>query len=209
MIKSNSPWLMWGNTLTVTTQPGIAIANPDRQTTQLVKVAYKRPETWNFLFSCRVISADPVVATTAFVDFNVQTGLGRTVANIATQRTSVAQPGFERYVFFGAPLLPTAANAFKWSTSVSGPVRDDTVVPPATNAPNITNHIVGQDIQINVSIGYVAVGATAPLVLEVSAFLSPEVHIRPEWFRRIFPGGEDGSDTSQDWGGFMQGDNSE
>jgi hypothetical protein len=189
-IRRNPPWLMWGNKQTM--KIPLIIGNAQTSGSQLLKIAYGRPESWRFLFMARVIAqplANPAdhPVTELIVDFNVDTGIGRATANLDRLPASTNQPGFERYIFAGNPIVPTNANAFKWSTSVPGPNRLDV----GTNVPNMTDVIVGQDIQVAVSVLSTCSMDQPNLILEVGAFFSPNVHLRPEWFKKEFRGDEE------------------
>lgn len=181
-LVKNPPWLMWGNSQVF--EVPLTLGQAQTTTGQLVKISYARPEAWRFLFTARVIAApvfDPNLHPTMqlIVDFNVDTGIGRSTARLDALPNSTNQPGFERYIFAGSPIDPLAANAFKWSTTVNGPPRDDL----NTNYSNITEVIVGQDIQISVQIFSSCDHNEPNLSLEVGAWFSPNVHIRPEWFK--------------------------
>jgi hypothetical protein len=182
-IVKNPPWLMWGNSQIVKVPLIVGQAQSVGQ--QLVKIAYGRPESWRFLFYVRVIDVPlnaptdhPITQLT--VDFNLDTGIGRATAKLDKLPNSLNQPGFERYIFAGNPLNPQAANAFKWSTSVYGPLRDDVHANPPSN---FTDVIVGQDIQLNVVVTSTCSMDEPALSLEIGAFFAPNVHIRPEWFK--------------------------
>ncbi len=183
----NPPWLMWGGkqTLKVPLQVGASSI----QGQQLVKIAYARPESWRFLFFAQVLGVPyptgstihtPTVQLT--IDFNVSPGIGRATPDMVFIPGTIPgseQHGFLRFVIAGAPVL---ANARKWATQTLGPPLDDTAAAPVPL--NITDVIVGQDIQVNVRVQASSSSSfTDPLILEVGAFFAPNVHIRPEWFK--------------------------
>lgn len=183
----NPPWLMWGSQQTLKLQ--LKVGTSEVQGQQLVKIAYKRPETWRFLFFAQVLGVPYPIASNIHtpavqltIDFNVQTGIGRDQANIVFIPGTIPgseQHGFLHFVIAGAPVLP---NARKWATQTLGPPLDDTAAAPVPL--NITDQIVGQDIQVNVRVQASSSSSFSdPLVLQVGAFFSPNVHIRPEWWK--------------------------
>jgi hypothetical protein len=177
------PWRMWGNTQTFEvpqTMTGVASVVSG----QLVKVAYGRPETWSFFFSARLVETLNVADSgVAVVNFDVTQGVGRSHLTIQN---------FESFRFEW-PGTPTAfpAGKTKYSTSVVAPDRDDS---STTSIPVDIDQLVAQDIQIQVGIYTGGLDyLNNVLKIEVSAFIAPKTHIRPEWFERIgkFRGGED------------------
>lgn len=192
-IAKNPPWLMWGNRQTL--KVPLVVGASNIQSSQLIKIAYGRPETWRFLFSALVVSVpyDPVTAhpiVQLTIDFNVQTGIGRDTEQLIFLPGTIPgseQPGFLRFVIAGAPILP---NARKWAMQTDGPVLSDTVVNPPLNP---TELIIGQDIQINVRVqSSCSQKFNDPLILEIAGQLSPNVHLRPEWFKQHMVAEEDG-----------------
>lgn len=194
------PWHMWGNSqrVRITTQ-GFGAGRV--VTHQLLKVAYKRPETWHWLFHT-VLFEGPTPGTpqeAGFrVDFDVTLGHGRSVVKL---------PSFETFSRHWADIPPTPAsrtpplNQPIWSTSAFAPQRRATVFtpyPPEFDRLNQVDQLVAQDIQVEVRIdcGFGA-GTNFPATfeLEVSAFLAPKTHVRPDWFQdgepqRVFAGEE-------------------
>lgn len=177
------PWHMWGNTQIYEvpqTMTGVASVVGG----QLVKVAYGRPETWSFFFAARLVETLNVADSgVAVVNFDVTQGVGRSHVTIEK---------FESFRFEW-PGTPTAfpAGKTKYSTSVVAPDRDDSSI---TSIPVDINELVAQDIQIKVGIFTGGLDyLNNVLKIEVSAFIAPKTHIRPEWFERIgkFRGGED------------------
>lgn len=209
------PWHLWGNSLELTTlvqeaAPGIPI---QPATGQLIKVSYKRPDTWNWLLSARLISGPPSSQLAAVggvnldIYFDLITGVGR--STVVMQKLSGAgvnnfvagvSRSFEKYEFFWDATLATfPAGAKIWTTEVLAPNRrfvaanavpipngTGNAVPPAESATFI-DHIVAQDIQLSCRVFASAQpGDTAigqPIVLEVSAQFAPVVHVRPDWYQ--------------------------
>jgi hypothetical protein len=176
-----APWFLWGGSETVDC-PYTGIFSTTTATTQLNRISYGRPESWNFFFLCRVVETVlavpvPTVGQALDVYFDLSIGIGRSQATIQ---------GFERYRF-----TATVGNRLDgqvlYSTAVVGPTRDG-------NVPNDVNDIqkfVAQNIQMNVR-GVYSTGETHGDVarIEVETFFAPVTHIRPEWFQGSFPGGE-------------------
>ncbi len=173
------PWLTWANRTTVTIPAGIAAANPQRQSFQLVSATIGRPITWSFFFAARVVStATGGAVNVIFVDFNVTAGIGFAKANISALPTSIAQQGFARFVFTGAPISPTAANAYKWTGTIRTPNLDDTAATPQTEA---VDKLVGERIECNASVLYTLAPPNEDTVLDLFAGFAPYDHIRKEW----------------------------
>jgi hypothetical protein len=181
MASGLAPWHMWGNSQVVH-----LIGDANTQTnalTQLVKVAYGRPESFNFLFAATLIAVEPNVAPTGInIYFDVTTGVGR---------SSTTMMAFETYQFSwlaGAAIVPRQYR----TASVIVPYRSawSSAADPYPDAPNIIDHLVAQDLQVQVrSTMAPAIGETVDI--EVAAYFSPIAHVRPEWHRREYPGNED------------------
>lgn len=179
MVKRSGPppWHMWGDTRVIDVPTSIVLLST--QTTQLARVAYGRPETFDFFFGARIIDVQ-TVATMGGVQiwFDVTIGLGRSHFEL---------PGFE-YFSWDWTVLPAPLNQPKYSTEVLGPIRVDA-------SPTIENRIgeiTAQDIQVSARIIYGSFGIpNSTAKVEVTAFFAPRSHIRPEWFKGEFPGGED------------------
>lgn len=174
-----APWHMWGGSAefnATTLTPGLEYTSSG----QLVRVEYKRPESFRFLFYVFVTSwrlSSPAILE---IDFNVQAGVGRSNLNLSP---------FETFVFRFGP--GTGGGLLKYSGSVNGPVRDDTAPTPADPpTPNVIDTIVGQDIQVGYS-GFT--GLTLPgdtIQAQIGVSLAPWHHARPDWVLRDFAGEE-------------------
>jgi len=180
----NPPWLMWGNSKTVTMQ-GTG-ASSKLATQQLIKIAYGRPENWTWLFTATILEVSSGHGLLN-VAYNLTTGVGRTQVNL---------PRFEQFGwtytatgggFPGAALVGIPA----WSSTVSGPQRAQ---PPNLNPqlvpPNMISEFPGQDIQLNADI-YFSAPVGESITVQVDAILTPKVHIRPEWFKGNMDYGEE------------------
>lgn len=176
-----APWHLWGNSQTIQLIGNAGTQTDSKQ--QLVKVSYGRPETFEFLFFARVLSIAPNVAATGInVYFDVTVGLGRASTTIE---------GFERFQFSwlaGAGLV----NQLYRTDSVIVPYRSQysSAVDPYPDVPNTIDHLVAQDINCQVRTT-MAPAAGEVIDLEVAAYFCPRSHVRPEWIKGEFPGGED------------------
>lgn len=186
------PWHMWGNSIQLSLISGGASTTPPQPTGQLVRIAYRRPETWTFLLGVRAISARgaggaPVSPGNVFVDFLLTTGIGRSQVVIASGVAGSGTP-FQRFRFqWGGANFPN--NLLKFSTTVTGPVIDDQAVAPPQN---LISWIPAQDIQLECSGVMITPTTGDTCVMQVEAYFAPRSHVRPEWFRRPprFPGAE-------------------
>lgn len=175
----NPPWLMWGNSQTIElnqTNPNTA----PKVTSQLVRVAYARPENWTFLFYCELVQVKGLGNATLDVNFNLTTGLGRSQVSISALRDAAGnllQPGFEHYRFNITG--PVNNGDRRYSTEVIAPDR-------GLGGPNVLDNLIkefpGQDIQLNVELALSSL-TTQDVVVRVDAYLTPKLHMRPEWFK--------------------------
>src|SRR3989304_633227 len=174
-------WDLWGDSKIIEC-PYTGIFATTTVTGQLNKISYGRPETWNFFFYAKgfetILAVVPsIVSQELKLDWNLTIGIGRSSTTI---------PGFEKYVFSGVP-----------GSLLTGQVIYSSMViaPPRTAGgldPNQITEFVAQDIQMNVN-GVYSFGATHGDLakVEIAGYFAPMSHIRPEWFERRFPGGED------------------
>jgi hypothetical protein len=176
------PWHLWGDTKTIVVPHSIALV--EEYSSQLAKVSYGRPETWDFMFGARIVNlSEPLDTGEIEVHFDVTIGVGRSHLQMLS---------FEYFMFYWTA-LPAPLNVQKYSAEVLGPNRTDIPIPPATTIPaNVISEITAQDIQVQTRLIYT--GGAIPVktaTVEVTAFFAPRSHIRPEWFKGEFPGGED------------------
>lgn len=208
-----SPWHMWGNTQTLTT-PVEGVFNPRirLQSNQLIKISYKRPETWHWWLACRLIDGPdavqvPAASITLNVFWDLTIGLGRSMFQTADGSDQVtSRPAFDHFRFVWGPAAATfPRGARTWQTQAYAPQRfvdlnvpaaflppfQNNEVPPTGNLQPL-NQIVAQDIQLDVR-AIAVVSPPGPLTtgpgvtFEVSAFFAPKVHVRPDWLRLDVP----------------------
>lgn len=213
------PWHLWGNSETITTVVQEASSAPIvPSSAQLVKVSYKRPESWHWVFSSRLISGPagslvtPAGAIFLTVFFDLIVGVGRSSIQMQqvggagfTTVVSANSRSFEKHEFFwdgAAGGFPVGAKI--WTTQALAPNRRFQTFAPISNstgnavAPlesaSVVDQIVAQDIQLSCRVfasafaGDTAIGQ--PVVLEVSAQFAPLVHVRPDWARIRRPAAE-------------------
>lgn len=167
---------MWGNSLTVEVPWSVAILNV--VTSQILRVNYKRPESFNFHFAATLASIpEPVNPGQIRVSWDLIIGLGRSHTQIAA---------FEQYIFtFPGPVNPTGQ--MKYSTQVVTPPRIDGT---ATSA-SIIDHLIAEDITLNARIDFGGLGPyVVPAQVKLDAFIAPINHVRPDWFVDDFTGEE-------------------
>lgn len=180
--KGPPPWHLWGDTKVIVVPHSIALI--EEYSTQLAKVSYGRPETWDFMFGARIINlTEPLDTGEIDVYFDVTIGVGR---------SQLQMLGFEHFMFYWTA-MPSPLNIQKYSAEVFGPPRTDIPIPPATTIPdNVISEVTAQDIQVSARLQYT--GGAIPVKsasVEITAFFAPRSHVRPEWFKGEFPGGED------------------
>jgi hypothetical protein len=159
---------MWGNSqsLLIDVLPDTTASTVVNS--QLIRIAYARPETWHFLFGVSIDECSGTVGNPGVFQarFNLTIGIGR---------SQITVPNFRLFL---TQTLPSSGQQW-WSTTGLETLPQFT---PDEN--EVIHEIVGQDIQLNVDAilaGEVAAGTR--LRCTVSAFFSPKTHVRPEWFK--------------------------
>lgn len=180
-MTSIPPWHLWGDSKLLEPVSGGIALSPTSASNQIVRVGYGRPETWRFLFAAQILGGSgtggaPVSPGALVVTWDIITGVGR---------QSVKLPSFERYNFQWVGLTSVT----KYSTDVIGPVRDDSVAPIVDNN-NRIELLSGQDIQVSATAVLSTVAVGDKVQVQVFAFFTPNVHVRPEWHDLRFPGAE-------------------
>ena len=175
------PWHMWGTSVLL--RPTRGAGGVDSH--QIARVNYKRPETWSFFIAARLIDGpvnpDPVDEVVVTVNVNLILGIGR--SNYDTAQRTALEWGFARFRFYVAAGQRPGDNFqnHKYTTTVLSPLTDD-----GDDTSHIAmDHICAQDLQAigQAIIGPAPAGYAGTIVTEVSAYFSPWVHMRPDWFR--------------------------
>lgn len=177
------PWHMWGNSQLVTLVGG-AFGSGTANTVQLIKTAYKRPETWHWLLVGKILTGPEVVNPQIAgiqIDFDLIVGIGRSV---------VQMPSVESFSWaWDDTSGPATARANPiWSSSFvarNRVLRFGPSFPAVTAVPNIIEEIVAQDIQLNVRGIDIGNFVGNNITVEVSAYFSPKTHVRPDWFNNF------------------------
>jgi hypothetical protein len=208
------PWHLWGNTqkidITIQTLAAGVPALPSAG--QLVKIAYKRPESWNWILSARLLSG-PVAdfaGITITVLYDLTIGIGRSTIQMQNIPNAIfASKSFEMHQFVLGVGDPFPIGAQIWTTQSLAPSRNfrtdfpfgnttGNAVPPDESA-SVVDRIVAQDIQLSCRVyaitGISDVALGQPVQVEVSAQFAPASHVRPDWYRQgpeevSFPGEE-------------------
>lgn len=169
------PWHMWGNTQTLRVSSAdwgeaTELAN------QLIKINYKRPEAWHWVFKAVPrFPASPGGGQVGSVRVHWDLTFGHGRSNITIR-------SFEVYQWQWVGAGPTQEI---YSSQVFGPNRFiNDFDPPPTPRENLIEQIVAQDIQLQVRMDLTNnTIANQTFELEVSAYFSPKVHVRPDWLQ--------------------------
>lgn len=190
--EGTPPWHMWGNSQQLSTtllagQFGESVSG------QLVKVTYKRPETWHFLLAAKFLPGGTAAPLGTLLDLNIvfelTIGIGRSIF----QTFAFTEFRF-RWENANAP-----TNVLLWATQVNAAALFQNVAVPIPADVRPVTQVVAQDIQLNfraaLLLSGAAVGYPYTASAEVSAFFAPKTHVRPDWFRKAgeelqFPGAE-------------------
>jgi hypothetical protein len=146
---------------------------------------------WRFFLFGRLLNGTVPAgtATVIHVEWDVVTGVGR--SSFATENP--IDPVAPAPVFSGlghfvwsvpvGTVPGQQAENRKYATSVPGPVLNDVTA----GRGEAIDHLVAQDLQCAARIRLTGSDANAFAQLEVGAFFTPNVHIRPDWFANKFP----------------------
>lgn len=180
------PWHMWGNTVQVNPTRGAGAAGViGNGTAQLFRVSYRRPETWSFFVAARIISGvttDVDAGLKIAVDF--MPGVGRTffdTADLYEGTLPLHVPFVYFFWSFPAGSNPADGHTKKWTCRTHTPLLDDSDADSA----QILECFPAQNIQAKVQsrIWWSQVSAVnQSIVAEVSAWVAPRTHVRPDWF---------------------------
>jgi hypothetical protein len=200
-LQAMPPWHMWGNTERLTVPVETTEAPRAGSVQQLIKISYKRPETWHWLFKARLVSGPDNTAaffTRIFVRWNLIAGIGRSTILMVGEFRPPPAPNidlrpFERYIFQWGP-VDTAfpRDATIYTTQANSPPREFQGDGPFPDTGPAIAQIVAQDIQLSANIvalthedNVAAVGQ--PVTVELSAQFSPKTHVRPDWMQLDAP----------------------
>lgn len=195
------PWHLWGNNVSVSTDLQAGVFG-QAGTGQLTKVSYKRPETWHWLFSAKILDFGPLppVGTTLNIAiiWDLTVGIGRSVQQIAN---------FDWWNIFITSASGNIRNRTLWATQAIpmggaslGRLDAAGAIDPAP-PPNLIDQIVAQNIQLNATAVLTLQGANVgypySATVELGASWAPKHHIRPDWFlhgapESVFTGEETG-----------------
>jgi hypothetical protein len=172
-----APWHMWGTTERVSI--AAAAAPTVKQTVQLLRINYRRPENWRFWFGTRILGGSTSAADKFVrVRFNVLFGVGRSVFQTAQLTNGdVAFAVFNTVVAGGIPPGTQLQNV-KYTDRVQTPLMDD-------NDPtsfHVVDHVVAQDVQCTAEITFGG-GPGDTIDVEATAYFAPNVHVRPDWWQ--------------------------
>lgn len=185
-----TPWHMWGNSIEIDVDATTGGAEAPVATGQLLKIAYKRPETWHWVFEARfiAISRDNAIAeiSNLAVYWDLILGHGRSQTTLAT---------FDSWNWIwgdGAGVQNAPVGTVMWATQTLTPplgYRADGAgsFEPDPTTRRVLTQIVGEDIQLNCRLNFQTGGAAMRARIGVSAYLSPKVHVRPDWSRLDVP----------------------
>lgn len=184
------PWHLWGTSQALSVAAGplgsFATTNVSQQ---LARIDYGRPDSFKWMFSARILSANDAALAgeigRVLVTWQVTLGIGR---------SSVILP-LDTYLFeWGPGPAATVPTGIIFSSTADGPLRA-----PASVETNVIDTLVADGLQCEARIAYSTniVGATRAVV-ELSAHFAPITHVRPDWYMNgvheteQFPGGETG-----------------
>lgn len=182
MERGIPPWHMWGNNV-VARVISAGPNTPGVSTQQLIKVGYARPENWTFIFASRLVRA-PAGNINVTVNYDLTVGVGRSQVTI------------ENFCIFSWDWTTTPATPPVGRQLYATSVRDKEfifggILPGPDEAHRITE-IPAQDIQLQARVNIISLSSGEVCEVDVHAYFTPKVHIRPEWYRNPprFPGGE-------------------
>lgn len=201
--EGTPPWHMWGNTQTQeAVQSGGSLVASAPSISQLVRVSYRRPESWHWLLQTRLITAPTPPIPAAFVNvdvhFDLTIGIGRAMTII---------PDFDVHSWhIENPQVPPldanqAGNVLRTTTAIGNRLYNLGSGGVLVTDPSVISQFVAQDIQLQARLVLTtSSGGTLSASVEVSGLLAPMTHIRPDWYQddrrnspeAVFPGNETG-----------------
>jgi hypothetical protein len=195
MLNPAAPWKMWGTSERLTVVSGaVGPANATVSSSQLAKVSYRRPDTWRFMFTGRLIggTVGAVATTSVHALFDVFVGVGRSVLD--TQKPVLGVPvnfnAFAQMRWDVAPAVQPGQQNYniKFCTQVLGPPLDDS----ALTTLQVIDHIPAENISCRVRLVMSSGDPGVEITAELGAYFAPNVHVRPDWASEDYRGGETG-----------------
>lgn len=177
-----APWKMWGSTQLLTIDGAVA---SNRE--QLVKLNYKRPDSFQFFLHCAIVRGpNPIPFNgTVSVVFDLITGIGRSVVDTAQSQSSVDAFATFSWAMVAFGVIPRTP---KWSTQT----RTQPMIDGDATSRMLCDSFVGESINISAR-----AETDIPLgwTVQATALIAPRTHIRPDWFadglnKTRFTGGE-------------------
>jgi len=176
---------MWGSKVDVELHnPDPVVGMQNRTSRQLLRVNYKRPEHWRFWVGARLV--DGTVHALGATDFEMEVavdfilGVGRT--NMTTQLShpaAVFEGAFISWKFAVPNGQKPGQQLYNERYTTTGYSRGRLA---ATDPKQPIEQLVAQDIQ---AVATVVILTAEPLYwvkAEITAFVTPNVHLRPEWY---------------------------
>lgn len=181
---SMPPWHMWGNSVQIViTQFEQEAVLPPVVTGQVIKIAYKRPETWHWVFHARIL--DPAIRREFIQPITVELHWDLVLGH---GRSQVTIPDFDHWRWAWTTSTMPTPTAPKWATQTLTPSLFDSIVDPIGPDAATRRQVLqidGQDIQLNCRAHAFFDSPILPgenITMEVSAFFAPKAHVRPDWF---------------------------
>lgn len=185
-----SPWHMWGTKQVVDVPVAFGANAPTVQASQLARINYKRPESWNFFLFTEIVGSNdvvPVATVIVTVNFDLMFGVGRTnwdsQGNQAPGNTIQLAQNFVQFRTLAGSGNNMLIGSKKWTTAARSPQINDQDLPADDRI--LVEHFPAQDIQCRARVTASAAGGATPTALkvEIGAFFAPRTHVRPDWYR--------------------------
>jgi hypothetical protein len=190
------PWHLWGQNAPV----AVNLTRKIETSQQLVRVNYKRPESWRFLAYAQIINihgpyaqagslGDPPVTDIAlFVAFEFALGVGLGKTTLRGAPTGIPavfdlKPGL---INFKIP-IGSAIGAMAFSTSANA--QNQVAGDMATAITPLMDQFPASEIQVSATVAALMVHDYT-IDLNVGCLVAPISHTRPEWHMGQFSGDE-------------------
>jgi hypothetical protein len=175
-----SPWHMWGTSLAINATATAGTIT--RQTGQLARINYRRPENWRFFLAGRLTGGDQLLGSGGLytLKFFVWLGVGRSIYQTGYPNRSDDEFAFLAWSVPINGFPGQQQNNQKYLTSTLSPPLDD-VVGATSRLP--IDHVVAQDLQCSCEFSIIAAPPGTHVTCEATAYFAPNVHVRPDWFQ--------------------------